>query len=426
MPTLLLRGGRILDPASHRDEVADLWITDGVVAPAGASQPAPDETIDVGDCLVVPGLIDCRVVFGEPGYEENETIASGAAAAVAGGFTAVGVMPETDPVVDNRAAAEFISRQGERAGHCRVYPLGSVTKNSQGEELAEIGQLIDGGAVAFTDGKRSIANAEVFRRALQYAGMKNCAILSHPQVPELVVGGVMHEGYYSTVLGLRGMPVAAEEIMVQRNIALAESTDGRVHVMGVSTRSSVEKIRQAQKRGVRVTADVTPFHLLLSDDSLEGFDPNYKVDPPLRSREHIEALIEGLKDGTIGIISADHRPYAAEKKMRELDQAPFGIVGLETLLPLCVEALIAPGHLTWSELVSKLTVGPASLLGVGGGTLATGAPADVTVIDPQARWTIDASQFRSLSRNTPFNGRAVRGRARLTIVAGEIRHRIEK
>ncbi|HVJ68401.1 MAG TPA: dihydroorotase, partial [Caulifigura sp.] len=408
MSILHIQGGRVIDPANRREETADLWIVDGRVSHARPAGEAT-ETLNAAGCLVVPGLIDCRVVFGEPGFEEDETIASGSAAALAGGFTAVGVMPSTDPVVDTRAFAEFLSRQAERAGNCRVYPLGAVTKNAKGEELAEIAQLMEGAAVAFTDGHHAIANAEVMRRALQYTSMGGRAILSHPQVPELVHGGVMHEGYFSTVLGLRGMPAAAEEIMVRRNIALAEATGGRVHLMGLSARSSVDEVRNAQKRGVKVTADVTPYHLLLTDECLESFDPNYKLDPPLRSAEHVAALIEGLKDGTIGLISSDHRPYADEKKMVEIDKAPFGIVGLETLIPLCIQALVEPGHLTWSQLIEKLTVGPANLLKVPGGTLAEGAAGDVTIIDPNIAWTIDAGQFRSLSRNTPFDGRPVRG-----------------
>ncbi|HVJ86153.1 MAG TPA: dihydroorotase [Caulifigura sp.] len=419
MSILHLQGGRIVDPAARRDETADLWIVDGRIS---LSRPnaAADETLNVAGCIVTPGLIDCRVVLGEPGFEEDETIATGSAAAVAGGFTAVAAMPATDPVVDTRAFAEFVSRQAERAGNCRVYPLGAVTKNAKGEELAEIAQLMDGAAVAFTDGHRPIANAEVMRRALQYTSMRGSAIMSHPQVPELVQGGVMHEGYYSTVLGLRGMPAAAEEIMVRRNIALAEATAGRVHLMGLSTKNSVEEVRTAQRRGVKVTADITPYHLLLTDEALESFDPNYKLEPPLRSSEHITALVEGLKDGTIGIISSDHRPYADEKKMVEIDKAPFGIVGLETLIPLCIEALIDPKHLTWLQLIEKLTVGPAALLKVPGGNLAEGAAADVTVIDPDVKWTIDAAKFRSQSRNTPFDGREVHGRAKYTIVGGRV------
>ncbi len=419
MSILHLQGGRIVDPAARRDETADLWIVDGRISLSRPSAAA-DETLNVAGCIVTPGLIDCRVVLGEPGFEEDETIATGSAAAVAGGFTAVAAMPATDPVVDTRAFAEFVSRQAERAGNCRVYPLGAVTKNAKGEELAEIAQLMDGAAVAFTDGHRPIANAEVMRRALQYTSMRGSVIMSHPQVPELVQGGVMHEGYYSTVLGLRGMPAAAEEIMVRRNIALAEATAGRVHLMGLSTKNSVDEVRNAQRRGVKVTGDVTPYHLLLTDEALESFDPNYKLEPPLRSGEHVTALIDGLKDGTIGIISSDHRPYADEKKMVEIDKAPFGIVGLETLIPLCIEALIDPKHLTWLQLIEKLTVGPAALLKVPGGNLAEGTAADVTVIDPEVKWTIDAAKFRSQSRNTPFDGREVRGRAKYTIVGGRV------
>ncbi len=423
MSTLHIQGGRVVDPASQRDEPADLWVVDGRISLSPPAGRQADETLNARGCIVAPGLIDCRAVLGEPGFEDDETIASGTAAAAAGGFTAVGAMPETVPVVDTRAFAEFVSRQAERAGHCRVYPLGAVTKHARGEELAEIAQLMDGAAVAFTDGHQPIANAEVMRRALQYTSMGGRAILSHPQVPELVQGGVMHEGYYSTVLGLRGMPAAAEEIMVRRNIALAEATGGRVHLMALSTKNSVDEVRQAQKRGVKVTADVTPTHLLLTDECLESFDPNYKLEPPLRPREHIVALIEGLIDGTIGVISSDHRPYSDEKKMVEIDKAPFGIVGLETLLPLCIEALIAPGHLTWSQLLAKLTTGPSELLKVPGGSLTEGAPGDVTVIDPDVSWTIDASRFRSQSRNTPFDGRSVRGAARFTVMEGRVTYR---
>lgn len=422
MTTILIKGGRIIDPANNRDAVGDLWLVDGLVS----ARPAPkaDETIDAAGLILCPGLIDARVWLGEPGSEEDETIDTGTAAALAGGFTSIGAMPGANQAVDTRAAAEFIALQGARARNCRVYPLGSVTKRHEGQELAEIGQLADGGAVAFTDGKRALANSEVMRRALQYAGMWDRAILHHPQVPELVAGGVMHEGEHSMVLGLRGMPAAAEEIMVRRDIALAELTGGRVHLMAVSSRNSVDEIRQAKARGVRVSADVTPHHLLLTDESLRAYDSNYKVDPPLRTREHIEALIEGLRDGTIEVICSDHQPRADEKTDRELDQVPFGIVGLETLLPLCVEALIDPRHLDWPQLIRALTLGPAKLLNLAAGTLSPGAAGDVTLIDPDAEWTIDAGRFCSRSRNTPFHGRRVRGRVACTIVAGEVRHRV--
>ncbi len=423
MTTLLIRGGRIIDPASHRDEVGDLFIDHGQISGEASSSGVVDEVIEARGQIVCPGLIDLRVSLREPGFEEDETIATGSAAALAGGFTTVACLPDTDPVVDTRAAAEFIIRQAERARNCRVVPIGAVTKHRAGVELAEMAQLVDGGAVAFADGKQPIANAEVMRRALQYAHMLSRVVMHHPQVPELVAGGVMHDGYYSTKLGLQGLPTAAEEIMVRRDIALAEHTRARIHLMGLSTRDGVEAVRQARQRGVEVTADVTPHHLALTDACLESFDANYKVMPPLRTHEHIEALIEGLREGTIGVICSDHQPYAREKKDREIDQVPFGIIGLETLIPICVKALIEPGHLTWPQLIERLTVGPAQVLRIAAGTLKPGARADVTLIDPRKQWTLDARKFRSRSRNTPFDGEAVVGRVLATIVGGEVRYR---
>ncbi|HET6424659.1 MAG TPA: dihydroorotase, partial [Planctomycetaceae bacterium] len=293
-----------------------------------------------------------------------------------------------------------------------------------GQELADIGQLADGGAVAFTDAKRPIQSAEIMRRALEYARMFQRPIFTHPQDATLNAGGVMHEGFYSTLLGLRGMPAAAEDIMVSRDIALAELTRGRVHLMCVSTRNAVERVRRAKHHKFGVTADVAVHNLVLNDEYLQTYDSSFKVDPPLRGREHIVGLIEGLQDGTIDAITADHQPVAAEKKDRELDQVPFGIVGLETLLPLCVEALIEPAHLTWPQLLALLTTGPARVLGwTDRGTLSPGADADVTILDPDVRWTIDAAAFQSKSRNTPFNGRHVRGRAEIVLVGGEVRFR---
>jgi len=422
MKTLLIRNGRVIDPATQRDHVADLFIADGHIVDSGTVTRTADTIIDAGGCVVAPGLIDCHVSFGEPGFDEDETIATGGAAALAGGFTTVACLPSTSPVLDTRASAEFIIRQGERAGQCRVFPLGAVTKGLAGLELAEIGQLIDGGAIAFSDGKQAIANAEIMRRALQYTGMWNKPVLHHAQVPELVHGGIMHEGFHSTVFGLQGIPAAAEEIMVRRDVALAETTGGHVHLMSLSSLRSVDEVRRAQARGLRVTADVTPHHLLLTDECLSGYDAHYKVNPPVRTAEHRDALIEGLKDGTISIIASDHQPVANEKKHVEIDRSPFGMIGLETLLPLCVEALIQPGHLTWMQLLSKLTIGPAQLLGLPTGTLKPGALADITIIDPNRTWAIDTSRFRSRSRNTPFDGRAVVGSIRATIVNGEIKY----
>ena len=421
MSTILIRGGRLIDPSQEIDRVADLLLQDGRVEEIAPETTSAETVIDAGGLLVCPGLIDCQVALREPGFEEDETIATGTAAALAGGMASVACMPDTKPVVDDRAAAEFIRLQSDRAAHCHVFTLGAVTKNHDGQELAEIGQLVEGGAVAFTDAKKAVANSEVMRRALQYTRMFGRPILTSPQVPELIHDGVMHEGFYSTLLGLRGMPAAAEEIMVERDIALAELTGGRVHLMCISTAGSVDLIRRAKLRGVKVTASVAAHQLALTDAALRSFDPNLKVTPPLRSQDHIDALIEGLKDGTIDVLTSDHQPHAEEKTDRELDLAPFGISGLETLLPICVKTLIQPGHLTWPQLIAKLTIHPAGVLGISKGALAPGADADVTLIDPDVEWTIEVKKFASKSCNNPFDGWTVQSRAHTVIVAGEIR-----
>ncbi|MBL8817673.1 MAG: dihydroorotase [Planctomyces sp.] len=427
MNRLVLSGGQVIDPANSIDAPGDLVIADGRVVsierPGSVPADAGGRWIDVSGCIVCPGFIDPHVSLREPGFEEDECTASGTAAALAGGFTSVAAQSDTDPVVDNRSSAEFVRLQAERAGNCRVYPLGAVTKRSSGEELAEIGQLVAGGAVGFSDAKRPVANAEVMRRALEYTQMFNRPILHFAIVPELAEGGVMHEGFESTRLGLRGIPAAAQDIMVGRDIALVQLTGGRLHLMNISTEDSVERIRIAQRRGLKITADVTPHHLYLTDREMDRFDTMYKCFPPLRTPEHIRALIEGLKDGTISCISADHQPLAIEKKAVELDIAPPGICGLETLLPVCAKALIEPGHLSWSQLISKLTCGPADVLGLPHGRLTSGVLADVTVIDPSEVWTISAGDFRSRSRNTPFDGLQVQGRVIMTIVGGDVRYR---
>ena len=422
MTTTLIRGGRIIDPAQNIDRVGNLLIRDSRVVGIDKGAAVADNVIDATGKIVCPGLIDIRVALREPGNEEDETTASGTAAALAGGFTSIACAPDTHPALDNRGAAEFVFLMAARAGNCNVFPLGAITKGNAGAELAEIGQLVEGGAVALSDGKRPVANAEIMWRALEYARMFDCAVFNTPQVPELVGGGVMHEGYYSTLLGLPGIPSAAENIMVSRDIALAARTNGKLHLNCVSTSVSVDLIRRARERGVQVSCDVTPHHLTLTDAELQSFESCYKVNPPLRPRSHIDALIAGLKDGTIDIISSDHQPWAAEKKDRELDLVPFGIVGLETLLPICIQSLIEPDHLTWPQFLSKLTTGPAKLLGIEKGTLAAGADADVTIIDPQVEWTIDPAQFKSRSRNTPFVGRKVCGRADAVLVKGEVRY----
>lgn len=426
MTTLLLKQGRVIDPAREMDGIADVLVRDGLIAEIGSVNQVADSQLDCSGKIVCPGLIELHAGLRDPGFEEDETTVSATAAALAGGFTSITALPDTQPVVDNRAAAEYVILQAARAGNCRVYPLGAVTRDNAGAELADLGQLADGGAVAFTDAKRPIQSAEILRRALEYARMFERPIFTHPQDATLNANGVMHEGYYSTLLGLRGMPAAAEEIMVSRDIALVELTRSRVHLMCISTRNSIERIRTAKSQQLGVSADVAIQNLLLTDEALQTYDSNFKVDPPLRSREHVTALIEGLRDGTIDAISSDHQPFASEKKDREIDLVPFGIVGLETLLPLCIKALIEPGYLSWPQLIAKLTSGPAAVLGWSDrGTLAPGLAADITVIDPEYRWTIDPAQFRSLSRNTPFAGWEVRGRARYVIVDGQLRYAAE-
>jgi dihydroorotase len=422
LPTIQITGGRIIDPSQGLDEIGDLWISRGRILPMGGGSEEPEIVIDARGMIVCPGLIDIHVHLREPGNEEDETIATGASAALAGGVTSVACMPNTQPAIDTQAAAEFVVLQGQRARQANVFPVGAVSKGRKGEELAELGQLVAGGAVAFTDDGAPVASADLMRRALEYSKMFDRVIMQHCQVPELTVGGVMHEGFESMRLGLPGMPAAAEDIMVARDIRLAEITGGRVHIQHISTSRSVELVREGKRRGIRVTAEACPHHFTLTDETLRTFDSNYKMNPPLRTWSDIEAVIGGLKDNTIEFIATDHAPHAHEKKMREFDRAPFGIVGLETLIPITALSLIEAGHLTWPEALAKLTCNPANLLRLGSkGTLRAGADADITIIDPETPWSIDPSQFRSKSRNSPFGGWDVRARAHTVIVGGEVR-----
>lgn len=425
MNLLRITNGRIIDPAQNLDRVADLWIEGETILALGPRPDLlPNHVLDAAGKIVCPGLIDMHVHLREPGREEDETIATGTAAALAGGVTTVACMPNTEPAIDHQAAAEFVYLQAERAGNANVYPIGCITKGRKGAELAEIGGLVDGGAVAFTDDDSPVVSAEIMRRALEYCRMFDKPVLSHAEDLELTKGGVMHEGIESMRLGLRGMPAAAEEVIIHRDIELTRLTGGRLHVLHVSTAAGVELIRRAKERGARVTAEANPHHFLLTDGALRGFDSNYKMNPPLRTEADVRAVIDGLKDGTLDAIASDHSPLAVEKKMRELDQAPFGVIGLETLLPVSVTALIEPGHLTWPQLIDKLTLQPARILGMEQGTLKPGAAADVTVIDPAAEWTIDPARFRSMSRNSPFGGLKVRGRAHAVILGGELRYEL--
>ena len=424
MPTIHITGGRVIDPSQNIDRIDDVWVHDRKIhAVGGEGLDDPEVVIDARGMIVCPGLIDCHVHLREPGNEEDETIASGAAAALAGGVTTVACMPNTLPPIDTRGAAEYVVLMAKRARKANVYPVGAVSKGRKGEELAELGELVEGGAVAFTDDGAPVSSASLMRQALLYAKMFDKVIMQHCQVMELTAGGVMHEGFESMRLGLRGMPSAAEDIMVARDIRLAEITGGRLHIQHISTARAVELVREGIRRGIRVTAEACPHHFTLTDESLRTFDSHYKMNPPLRTHADVEAVIEGLKDGTISILATDHAPHAPEKKMRELDQAPFGILGLETLIPITVHGLVEPGHLTWPQVIEKLTLAPAALLNLHKkGTLKTGCDGDVTVIDPNTRWTIDPSAFRSKSRNSPYGGWEVRGRAHAVIVNGEVRY----
>jgi len=417
----LITSGRVIDPARGVDAVMDLLIQDGVISQVarGITQVAGVELVDASGKLVVPGLIDMHVHFREPGNEAAETIVSGALAALRGGFTSVACMANTTPPVDNRAVAEFVRLQGERAGFSRVHPIGAITAGLRGEELAEMADLVRGGAVAFSDDGKWVKNAAVMKRALQYACMLDRVIISHCEDPDLSTGGAMHEGRLSTLLGLPGIPAAAEEVAVARDVLLAEATGGRLHVAHVSTRGSVDIIRWAKTRGVRVTAEATPHHIALTHDAVRGYGTTFKMNPPLREPEDAEALKEGLADGTIDCLASDHAPHRREDKELEFGRAPFGVVGLETSLGVAATELVHSGCMGWPELVTRMSVSPARVLGVSGGSLEAGSPADITIIEPDADWTVEAARFASLGRNTPFEGRRLRGRAAVVFVSGE-------
>jgi dihydroorotase len=418
---LLLQNGRVIDPSQNLDRVTNLLVDDGRIAAYDAKPTGRETVLNCAGKIVAPGLIDMHVHLREPGFEEDETIETGTAAALAGGFTSIACMPNTDPPIDTQGAVEFTLDRAERADHCNVFVAACVSKNREGKELAEIGQLVEAGAVAFTDDGEPVSDPELMRRAFEYCLMFDRPILNHAEIKELTQHGVMHEGLTSLQLGLAGIPAAAEDVMTSRDIALAEATDGRLHIMHVSTINSIDALRRAKSRGVRVTAEATPHHFTLTDECLRTFDSNFKMNPPLRGREHVEAVIAGLADGTIDAIASDHAPHAREKKMQELDQAPFGIVGLETSLGLVVTKLIEPGHLDWPTAIRKMSLNPARILGIPKGTLHIGADADITVIDPKVRWKVDPAEFHSKSANSPYIGWELTGRAAIVIVAGKVK-----
>jgi dihydroorotase len=421
MSTILINNGRVIDPSQQMDRTTNVLIQDGCIAAYDVACNGQDIIIDAAGKIVAPGLIDMHVQLREPGREEDETIATGTAAAVAGGFTSIACTANTDPPLDTQGTVEFVKHQAAEADNCNVYPIACVSKNRDGNELAEIGTLVRAGAVAFSDDGRPIRNPELMRRALEYLLMFDKPVLNHAEVQELTSDGVMHEGRVSMVLALAGMPAEAEDVMTGRDISLSEATGGRVHIMHVSSAGSVEVIRRAKSRGARVTAEVSPHHFSLTDEALRSFNSNFKINPPLRSQRHIDACIAGLQDGTIDVIASDHAPHAVEKKMQELDQAPFGAIGLETSLAQVITNLIRPGLIDWSSALEKMTVNPARILGIDKGTLQIGADADVTIIDPEWTWTVDPASFRSKSSNTPLAGTELTGRADTVIVAGRVK-----
>ena len=428
--SLLLHGGRVVDPSQKMDAIGDVLIADEKIESLGTQVDVGSrDDVDVIDCaglVVSPGFIDVHCHLREPGREDVETIATGARAAAAGGFTAVCAMPNTDPVTDNQAAVGFIIRQAARARASRVYPIGAISVGQRGEALAEFGEMVSAGAVAVSDDGKPVASAHLMRTALEYARTFGIPVADHCEEPTLAQGGAMNEGIVSARLGLKGVPNEAEEIMAIRDILLARRTGGHVHLCHMSTRGSVELIRWGKERGINVTAEVCPHHISLTEGAVEGYNTNAKMNPPLRSAADVEALQQAVRDGTIDVIATDHAPHHYDEKEREFADAPNGIVGLETAFAVNVTWLVASGIIDIATLVEKMSCAPARIFRLAGGTLRRGNIADVTVFDPEAEWTVEPSRFRSKGRNTPYAGRRLKGRVHLTIVDGHIIHRLEE
>jgi dihydroorotase len=423
---LLLKGARVIDPASGVDGARDILIEDGRIALVDVSIP-PSETghtvvVELGPSLVVcPGFIDMHVHLREPGYEHKETVATGAAAAVAGGFTAVACMPNTNPVNDSASVTRFILKQAAEAGLARVYPIGAVSKGSDGKELAEMADMREAGCVAYSDDGRPVATALLMRRALEYAGMLGLPVIDHCEDKTLAGEGVAHEGFNASQLGLRGIPSACEDVMVERDIVLAGMTGSHAHIAHLSTAGALRAVRAAKARGVRVTCEVAPHHFTLSDERLLAplaYDTNLKMNPPLRHAVDRDALVEGLKDGTVDVIATDHAPHHADDKRVEFDRASFGIVGLETAVSLSLDRLVHAGVISLARLVELLSTNPARILRLPGGRLQAGDAADLTILAPELNVTVSAAAFRSKSRNTPFDGWTLRGGVAATVVGG--------
>ncbi len=419
MGRLVIREARVVDPSQGLDRVSDLRIEDGKIAAIGGSIPGDGaEVLEARGLVAVPGFVDMHVHLREPGFEYKETIASGTAAAAAGGFTAVASMANTHPVNDCAAVTEFILKKAAQAGMARVHPIGATTRAMEGRELAEIGEMVAAGAVAVSDDGRPVSDPNVMRRAMEYAKLFGIAVIEHCETLELHPGGVMNEGYRSTALGLRGIPRASEEIAVARNIRLAELTGARFHVAHLSTGGALRSVREAKARGLSVTCEVTPHHLLLTDERVSSYDTQAKMKPPLTTEEDRQALLEGLSDGAVDAIATDHAPHHQDEKDDDFDSAPFGIVGLETAVALSLDRLVRTKIITLGRLVELLSSGPARILKVEGGTLAIGSRADVTLLDLERPYRVEPQNFLSKGKSTPFAGWELRGRAVRTIVGG--------
>lgn len=427
MSSIVIKNAKILDPSEKLDLVGSIAVKEGLIAYVGQDEKAAINAagsgarlIDANGMLLTPGLIDIHVHFREPGNEAEETIASGSMAAVAGGFTSVAAMPNTEPPVDNESSVIFTRRESRRAGLANVFPVGCVTAGRKGEELAEMAQMVRGGAVAFSDDGSAVPTAGLLRRALSYSKMLGKPILEHCEDKSLLGDGVMDEGYMSTALGLRGIPDECEEVIVARDVAMARLTGGHIHIQHVSTADSVELIRRAKKVGLPVTAEVTPHHLSLTSDCVREYDPVFKVSPPLRTMIDVEACRRGLKDGTIDVIASDHAPHLAEEKELEFMSAPCGMIGLETTVGVLSSILVQQCGFTWAELIPTMTSRPSDILKLGRGRLRVGLPGDITIIDTGREWVVDPERFYSRSRNCPFSGWKLQGRTAITIVGGRL------
>ncbi len=417
---ILLKNGTYVNTSNNTCDYSDILIEDGIVAEIGNRlSTAADDIIDVNGRYIMPGLVDAHCHLRDPGYEYKEDIETGTMSAAAGGFTSVACMPNTNPPADNMAVINYIRNKAQGEGYVNVYPIGAITRGLKGEELADIGELKFAGAVAVSDDGYCVRKASVMKKAMYYASMFDLPVISHCEDTELSEGGVMNEGYYSTILGLRGIPSPAESIIVSRDIQLAEYTGCRIHIAHVSTAQSVSIIREAKKRGVQVTAETCPHYFVLTDKACEGYNTYAKVNPPLQTQKDVDAVIEGLKDGTIDIISTDHAPHHKDEKNTEFDLAAKGFSGFETALSLGVTFLVSTGHLTINSLISKMTVKPASMLGINKGVLETGKAADITIFDPDESYVVESERFLSKGKNSPFNGMKLKGKVTHTLVNGK-------